>query len=165
MTSDNCQRWEPLLARAADDALESDDRAALEHHLSACAACRDALAVQRSMRGLLRSRPPMYASAAFTRDVMAMLEHEASWLDRLDFRQWTWRLAPVAAALLVALWAVGPSGDAAATGMENTETVDADAPVSSVLWDESVSDISLLTLMLRAGPDEGLAEALKERQP
>jgi len=165
MTSATCQRFEPLLARAADEALEAAERATLETHLATCDACREALVVQRAVRGQLASRPAVHARAGFARSVMAAVEHESSWLDRFDFRQWTWRLTPIAAALLLAVWAGVPSGQSAATAVDTAETVDADAPVSSALWDESISDLSLLSLMLRASPDEGLAEALKERRP
>jgi anti-sigma factor RsiW len=167
MTREPCSRFEPMLARAADHSLAATERAELERHLSTCEPCRVALDDQRAVRARLQARPVLRAHPSFSAAVMARLDTESSWLDALDFRRWTWRLAPAAGALLAATWmfvAQPPGSDPAQT---TTTTAAAefspDLPVSAALWQESVSDTSVLSLMLRASADDPLADAYKER--
>jgi len=166
MTTDACREFESWLARAADDAIEAGDQAALDAHVRTCAACRTALADQRAVREALAVRPPLRAHPDFANRVAAAIEADRSWLDRLDFRVWTWRLVPVAAALSLVTWVVVAQNAGTATTAVTTSadaTVDADLPVSAALWDESVSDTSLLSLMLRASANDKLADSYKER--
>ena len=165
MTREDCSRFESLLVRAADLSLDAPGRAELDRHLSDCPVCRMALDDQRAAIAMLRARPPLQAHPSFSAAVMARLESEASWLDILDFRRWTWRLAPAAGALLAATWlllagtSAGPQ-----TAQTAAETPFApELPVSAALWQDSVSDTSVLSLMLRASADDPLAEAYKER--
>lgn len=163
MTTDACREFESLLVRAADGALEAGDQAALNTHLRECAACRAALADQRAVRDALSARPPLRAQPDFAIRVEAAIEADRSWLDRLDFRTWTWRLVPVAAALSLVTWVVINSAGATTTTSTGGTTIDADLPVSAALWDESVSDTTLLSLMLRASANDKLADSYKER--
>jgi anti-sigma factor RsiW len=165
MTREDCSRFESLLARAADHTLDASGRAELERHLSNCPSCRMALDDQRAAIAVLRARPPLQAHPSFSAAVMARIESESSWLDALDFRRWTWRLAPAAGALLAATWmfvAQTPSGSETADRATATAFAP-DLPVSAALWQDSVSDTSVLSLMLRASADDPLAEAYKER--
>ena len=118
-----CRQAEPLLAHAADGTLDGDRRAALDDHLQGCAACRDALVAQRAARALLAARPVTPVPAGFSARVMAALPERQPaptalrWLDALDWRTWTLRLAPLAGALFVgAALGLGPSGEATPAG-------------------------------------------------
>lgn len=110
-----CEQAESLLVRAADETLDAGRRAAMDRHLAACAACRETLDTQRSARALLAARPDMAVRPGFATRVMANLPAQDSggaldaaaattgdWLDLLNWRAWTIRLAPVAATLAVA---------------------------------------------------------------
>lgn len=159
MTSrEACQEFESLLARAADGALNEADHGRLDLHLAGCDGCRRALADQRAVRDALQSRPVLRDRPEFAVAVMAAIEAERSWLERLDFRRWTWRLAPVAAALSLIAWAAVQAGSSDAAGAAFDENL----PVSAALWQDSVSDVSVLSLMLRAGADDRLADSYKE---
>ena len=107
-------------------------------------------------------RPPRYAPPDFAMRVTSAIEADRSWLDRLDFRMWTWRLVPVAAALSVVTWFV--ANNITATDLMSPDAAAAaDVPVAAALWDDSVSDTVLLSLMLRAGANDSLADSYKER--
>ena len=108
-----------------------------------------------------------------TKDASASAEAEGrsgSWLDSLDFRRWTWRLVPVAAALALLSIVVSqtdttsaltapPSDDTTVMAVSSTD----DLPVSSALWSESVSGSSLLSLMLTANADDTLSTYRKDQ--
>jgi anti-sigma factor RsiW len=155
MTHDDCRTLEPLLARAAEGVLQPDDQAGIDRHLSGCASCRDALAGQRAVRQLLQARPAATAPPAFAATVMAAVAREGSWLRRFDFRRWTWRLVPATAALCLAAWIVLPEP-------AGTPAI-ADLPVSAALWQESLNETAVLSLMVWAGSDDPLAEAYPEQ--
>jgi len=161
--TDSCPDFESLLARSADGALDAHDEATLASHLATCAGCRGALADQRAVREALAARPLAYARPDFARRVAQAIDADRSWLDRLDFRAWTWRLAPVAAALSLATWLVVQNTAASLSPSATDTSGDSDLPVAAALWDESVSDTSMLSLMLRAGANDRLAETYKER--
>ena len=177
---DNCTAVEPLLVRAADGSLPAAEQARLDAHLEHCASCRAAVADQRAMRELLQSHPVEGARLGFDTRVMAAIRAEAeartgSSLDNLDFRRWTWRLVPVAAALALATFIVAAPAssvvnqtDTASTQAGEETTVVAgngtdDLPVSSALWSESVSGSSLLSLMLTANADDTLSKYRKDQ--
>jgi predicted anti-sigma-YlaC factor YlaD len=154
-----CSDFADRLARAADlSAAEAIDPA-LAAHLQTCESCRAALDDQRRIRVMLTSRPALAASPALRVRVREALEQERTWTGVIDFRRWTWRLVPVAAA--VALLTV--FGVQATTGGSTSTDVSelGDLPVSAVLYAGDVSDSSALTLMLRAHADERLASYLE----
>lgn len=172
--SDECAVVEDLLVRAAEGTLAPADDARLNAHLETCASCRAALADQRAMRALLQAHPVEGARLGFDTRVMAAIRAEAeaegrsaNWLDSLDFRRWTWRLVPVAAALALALPMVSQTDTTTApTGDDTTVTASTstdDLPVSSALWSESVSGSSLLSLMLTANADDALSTHRKDQ--
>ena len=115
MITKACQEFESRLVRAADGALDAGDQIALDAHLHVCGACRAALADQRAVRQALAARPTLRAQPDFASRVAAAIEADRSWLDRLDFRAWTWRLVPVAAALSFVTWMVVRGAATAAT--------------------------------------------------
>lgn len=164
---DDCTSVNSLLLRAAEGA-EIDPR--LHTHLEGCAACREALADQRAMRELLQTYPVEGARLGFDRRVMAAIRAEAeggSWLGALDFRRWTWRLVPVAAALALASLMVNQTDTSSTAGIDEatlgTATTNDMLPVSSALWSESVSETSLLSLMLTANADDTLSNYRKDQ--
>ena len=169
--TDDCAAVEPLLVRAAEGTLSAPDEVRLNAHLRQCESCRAALADQRAMRELLRKLPVEGAQLGFDTRVMAAIRAEAggragNWLGSLDFRRWTWRLVPVAAALAIAAVTVrqtdptaGQAGDETAVSADVTDSL----PVSSALWSESVSESSLLSLMLTANADDTLSKYRKDQ--
>lgn len=153
-----CDDFIPSLVRAADGALPESERAALDAHLLTCAACAEALADQRAMRQALTALAAEPATSAVGARVMASLRAEAgaaapSWIDALDFRRWTWRLVPVAAALaLVAASVARTSADAgdATPAVVSTGT---ERPASSALVTGDVTGDELLLLLLNGTAD------------
>src|SRR5512144_1336808 len=102
-----CPDAEPLLAAAADGALDEARQARLDAHLATCASCRAALDDQRQIAAILASAVQDEVSPAFAARVNERIDSE-DWLQLVDFRAWTLRLAPVAATLaLVALLGIG----------------------------------------------------------
>lgn len=164
MPHEPCPEYLSLLVRAAEGALEADARHRLEAHTRTCTACRDALAAQIEARAILADRPALAAPAALRARVRAALDTgqvpRAPWLAGADFRRWTWRLVPVAAALIVgAVYGVEhsatavPAGAAASIG---------ELPVSAALYSTDVTDTSMLSLLLQANADDTLADYLKD---
>jgi anti-sigma factor RsiW len=167
--TDNCAAFTALLVRVADDLASAQERAQLDAHLATCPSCAAALADQRDAHAWLSAQPVAGASLGFDARVMAAIRADADgrvrgWLDSLDFRRWTWRLVPVAAALALVAVTVTRT-DAPQTGTAETVTVsDTDSlPVSSALWSDSVSGSSLLSLMLTASADDSLATHRKDQ--
>ena len=118
-----CEQAQPLLARAADGTLDAQRLAMLTGHLESCPDCRAALEVQRAARAAVAARPDRPVSPGFSARVMAALPERQpaaaalGWLDALNWRAWTLRLAPVAGVLFVgAALGVGPSVEATTDG-------------------------------------------------
>ena len=98
---------------------------------------------------------------------MERAQPAAGWLGIADWQKWTWRLSPVAAALLLgALLVPGTQATTTdqaaevtlASGMETwAEGADrTSAPVTALFWQSNVSDDSLLMTVLTAHPDAAL---------
>ena len=106
---------------------------------------------------MLASRPPLEASPAFRVRVRELIEEEQarSLVTLLDFRRWTWRLAPVAAALAIAA-TVGVTRTAVTEDPALMTETAAELPVSAAWYSTNVSDSSLLSLMLQANADDRL---------
>ena len=156
-----CDEAGPLLLRRLEGRLEPDEGQSLERHLEQCETCRETLDVQRRVAAVLSSRPMAEVPLGFAGRVMANLEPVPGWLDALNWRVWTFRLAPVAAALLVVA-ALGFGPTEAAEPLEFSDLVaewvveeDAEGlPAVSLLWQEEVTDDALLEAVLTADPDE-----------
>jgi len=164
---DDRQRW---LARLADpvesEVLTDAERAGIETHLAGCEACRAALADQRLVAGVLRARLPLQPSAAFAATLAARLDEASGWLGLLDWRTWTFRLAPVAMALsLVAVFSgshsaagagtstaavpASGSGETTAATLETwTRGVSESTSVASAVWQDRTSSDALLETMI-----------------
>lgn len=157
MRCDDVER--AVIARAAGRV----DPAGVERlaaHLAGCAACREASAGQDDVAAVLSARPAAAAPLGFATRVMAHLDASPTWLDVIDWRRWTVRLAPAAAALLVVA-AVGLRPAAAVEPIEFSDLVTdwvgvddaAGPPALSLLWQEEVNDDTLLEAVLTSGPD------------
>ncbi len=157
----HCDEAGPLLRRRLEGRLEADEGQRLERHLEQCETCRETLEVQRRVAAVLSSRPVAEVPLGFAGRVMANLEPVPGWLDALNWRVWTFRLAPVAAALLVVA-ALGFGPTEAAEPMEFSDLVAewvgeedaAGVPAFSLLWQEEVTDDALLEAVLTADLDE-----------
>ena len=151
----HCDEAGPLLLRRLEGRLEGDEGQPLERHLEQCETCRETLEVQRRVAAVLSSRPVAEAPLGFAGRVMANLEPVPGWLDALNWRVWTFRLAPVAATLIVVA-ALGFRPTAAAEPMEFSDLVadwvvegDSDAlPAISVFLEDEVSEDALLEAVL-----------------
>jgi hypothetical protein len=113
---------------------------------------------QKLVASVLASRPPPDVPADFVSRVNARIDETAGWFGLADFRLWTLRLAPVAAALglIAVLW------PAAAATRTVPSPVDAPAvssapfsPASAADWQQDVSGGALLDAALH--PTEGTA--------
>lgn len=186
-----CQQAEPLLARAADGTLDAERSTVLDRHLEGCADCRDALGAQRATRKWLAARPAAPVPPGFATRVMANLPDTsrrtwerpagrepvvapAGWLEALNWRAWTLRLAPVAGALFVgAAIGLGPSTEVAETGVSDYSDVvtawvaegsdgevedPAVADTLAQLWQEAAetTDDLLLDVLLATDPQAAL---------
>jgi anti-sigma factor RsiW len=167
MTCDEATR---LTAAAGGRELSPANRRLVDAHLAECGACRAEIAGQEEVAALLRSRPPLDVSPAFTRRVLDRVAAVPAWADVIDFRKWTWRLSPVAAALLLAALLL-PSNRAATTSVEArpsnepaigimeswvTPTNASTLPATALLWQPNVSNDALLVTVLTASPDAEL---------
>jgi predicted anti-sigma-YlaC factor YlaD len=161
--------FDALIARAADNSIAAADRVTLDAHLAVCEACRGELDAQREARALLVARPIVPVrdlSAAIRRQLEREASPAESWIDLFNWRAWSLRLAPVAAALVIL--AVFVAGNVTATESSEVTTAaadtDASASVASALYSTDVSEEALLNLLLRANADEALSTYLPARQ-
>ena len=151
----HCDDVEPLLLRRLDGRLGDEDRARLLQHLERWAVCREELEAQEAVAAMLAMRPTAEVPLGFTGRVIANLNPAPGWLDTVNWRGWTYRLAPVAA-VLVLLAALGLEPTEAAEPMEFSDLVadwvvegDSDAlPAISVFLEDEVSEDALLEAVL-----------------
>jgi anti-sigma factor RsiW len=181
--SDVCPERVPLLVRAADGALDASDQAALDAHLALCDRCRVALEGQRVARTALMSWTPDMAPADFVARVLRDVDAHESWLDRWDFRRWSWRLAPLATAAAIAMGIVvgrtdvsyadaASTGSIVETGAETSGSSEAgaegagmtgdDVTVAAAILSDDLSGDDVIGLLLMAEADQPIAEALEE---
>lgn len=110
---------------------------------------------QTVVAALLASTPPADVPADFLSRVNARIDAAAGWTGLADFRLWTLRLAPAAAALvLLALLWPGPATEqtrvpAATTPVATPPTVTAFSPASATDWQRDVSADALLDAALQ----------------
>jgi anti-sigma-K factor RskA len=116
MSNDHA-RWEDFAGAYVLDAMAAGEREAYEAHLETCPECREEVDELRpAAQALPMASPPMLAPPALKDRIMAEVEREAALLAqtgpeadrpeparRREKRSWLsgWRLAPVAAALLI----------------------------------------------------------------
>ena len=111
---------------------------------------------QELVAALLRSTPPPDVRADFVARVNARIDATAGWFGLADFRAWTLRLAPAAAALaLVAVfWSAPSAAVRSSAGQDGSALSGAFSPVSSSDWQKDVTGDALLEAALTPSPEE-----------
>lgn len=144
---------ESQIVRAADGSLEPDEQALVNAHVASCDACRDQLGAQTVARRVLVARPiaPVRDLSAAIR---AALETERPWIERLNWRRLSLRMAPIAAALTLVALLLVRTADTTLTSADASTT---DHTVATALFSGEVDDDQLLTLFLSAHPDDALS--------
>ncbi len=151
-----CDEFGPLLLGRLEHRLGDEEKRCLERHLALCESCRQTQRAQSLVAGVLSER-----SSVFTEKVMASLRPAPSWLELLNWRVWTLRFAPAAAALmLVAALGIGTTD--AAEPLEFSDLVAAwvvdegieASPAFRLLWQQEVTVDTLLEAILTASSEE-----------
>lgn len=153
-----CHDVRPFIARRADDPaslldlVDARTIAAVDAHFESCASCREALDTQRSVSAWLRTRPADRLSPHFASQLAARLDEASGWFGIADWRVWTLRLAPVAAALALATYlGLGASTPTPAT-IEEWTLATTDSSAESILWESDMSADSVMETMLTGEP-------------
>ena len=112
---------------------------------------------QELVASTLRSMPPPEVAGDFVARVNARIDAaDQGWLGLTDFRVWTLRLAPIAAALaLVAAFWSAPAQTEATTSAATVAAASPFSPASVADWERDVSSDALLDAALtpRGGSD------------
>lgn len=152
---------ESQILHVADGSLESGDVSALDvaAHVASCDDCRAQVDAQVAARRALLARPiaPVRDLSAAIR---AKLDAEQPWIERLNWRRLSLRVAPIAAVLTLLALVIVQAADPAAARTADTTTANTsttDHTVASALWSGEVDDDQLLTLFLSAHPDDALS--------
>jgi hypothetical protein len=106
---------------------------------------------QELIAAILRSAPPSGVPADFLARVNARIDETSGWLGVADFRVWTLRLAPAAAALalVAALWSVPSTPASLTTNTSAAVTGGARfSPASSSDWQTEMTGDALLEAAL-----------------
>jgi hypothetical protein len=150
----DCQKIVSVLARRADDADALDPAvcAEVDAHVAGCRACQREVEAQRAVIAWLRARPADRLSPQFASRLAARLDEASGWFAIADWRLWTLRLAPVAAALALAIYlGLGASSQTAIT-LDDWTAVAADGSAASVLLEPDVSADAVVETMLTGEP-------------
>jgi len=158
-----CDEVRPMLIRHLEGRLRADEEQCFERHLEQCNMCQEALEIQQRVAEVLSSRPVVRTPLGFSDRVMANLSVQG-WLAVLDWRAWTFRLAPVAAGLTVVA-VLGFGSTEVESPIELSEvvaewTIDDNSvvlPAFSLLWQEGVTSDTLLEVVLTADPEDPLS--------
>ena len=168
-----CVDVAPFIARRADapETLDGTILRAVDSHVAGCAACRALLDEQRAVAGMLRMRPANDVSVRFGAQLSARLDDASGWFGVADWRRWTLRLMPVAAALALATYlGLGASAQAPASAPATAAPSVNDWALAaaegqsgsakeSVLWESGVSAESVLETMLAGEGSTNSGEA------
>lgn len=150
-----CADYRGLLVRAADGALDDNEgMARLASHLAGCSACRAALEAQRLAHLATAAAYDADPSPEFAAAVLAGLHPREHALDGFDFRQWTWRIGPVAAGLTLAAWMVVTTSQPTVESVA-ADPLDTDTASSAVLWSDAMSDADSIALIWEGDVDPG----------
>ncbi|TAK18813.1 MAG: hypothetical protein EPO35_00945 [Acidobacteria bacterium] len=150
---------ESEFVRAADASMTREERAAFDAHLASCPSCRETLEAQMIARRALAARP-IAPARDLSAAVRASLEAERPWIERLNWRRLSLRVAPIAAALTIVALLLVRTADTTAVAADSSAT---DHTVASALWSGEVTDDQLLSLFLQARPDDALSTYVKEK--
>jgi anti-sigma factor RsiW len=97
-----CESMMTLLLASVEGTLDAEGRERLAAHVSACASCRRALTEQTVVKRALAEMPLPPVSPDFAARVRQRVS-PPRWLELANWRAWTLRLVPVAAALIALL--------------------------------------------------------------
>jgi hypothetical protein len=105
---------------------------------------------QSVVAAVLASRPRPDVPADFLSRVNARIDETAGWFGLVDFRLWTLRLAPAAAALalIAVLWPTTASSSSASSPV-SAEPSATFSPASATDWQQDVSADALLDAALQ----------------
>jgi hypothetical protein len=104
---------------------------------------------QDLVASVLASMPPPDVPADFVSRVNARIDETAGWFGLADFRVWTLRLAPAAAALaLIALLWPGTATTSTPTSSPSVAPTASFSPASATDWQQDVSADALLAAAL-----------------
>jgi anti-sigma factor RsiW len=149
-----CRDIESCVAAKADGSIDGDRERLLDAHLAECDHCRRALADQVRVHEALAATPTARPPADFTARVNARIDDSEGWLGLADFRAWTLRLAPVAAAVVLIAMLWRPATPAAAPAPPAAASATTFSPASIADWERDVSPNALLEAALRHVPGE-----------
>lgn len=161
----NCDDAVALIAPYADGSIDAEGRGRLERHLAHCAECQRALTLQQDVVAALRARPEVAPPADFLERVRSRIAAETGWLGMANWSVWTYRLAPLAAALLLVA-TLGSDRMASDTPASLTDALEGWAespapttPVTALFWQPDVTGDSLLQAVLVSSPDTSLEDS------
>lgn len=98
-----CDQAARLILDAVDDAIDPESSARLNRHLNGCPTCRADLDAQMLVRQILAERPADMLPQGFSERLAGRLDGTpATWYQQANWRAWSIRLLPIAAALLLA---------------------------------------------------------------
>jgi hypothetical protein len=125
----NCSDAIGWIVRSMDGRLDRTGRERLSAHLKVCSACQQATETQVVVKRVLAARPDEALPQGFSTRLLALLDAESSsgWLEAADWRTWSIRLLPVAAALFLFAGIVDRS-ERAEWAEEEAATILAGAP-------------------------------------
>jgi len=153
-----CDDAARFIARRADapaslhEVVDARTIADVDAHLESCTSCRAALETQRDVSAWLRVRPADRLSSDFASRLAARLDEASGWFGIADWRAWTLRLAPVAAALALATYlGLGASTQSPATIEEWTLSATGSSD-ASILWEPDMSAEAVMETMLTGAP-------------
>jgi hypothetical protein len=108
---------------------------------------------QEIVAAILKSMPPPDVPPGFAAKVRARIDETAGWFGLADFRVWTLRLAPAAAALtLVAVfWSPAQATHTGSASAASATSAQSFSPASSSDWQRDVSGEALLEAALTPG--------------
>lgn len=153
----HCNEVVRFIVRCADESEPIPE--SISTHLESCASCRVAFDTQRVVSAWLRTRPADRLSPQFAARLAARLDEASGWFGIADWRAWTLRLAPVAAALALATYlGLGASTQAPTTTIEEWTLGGIDSSTESDLWDSGVSAESVMETMLTGELPTGRGE-------
>lgn len=109
---------------------------------------------QALVAALLASTPPPRVSADFVSRVNARIDETAGWFGLADFRVWTLRLAPAAAALalIAVLWPGAATSTTVSSSSSSVAPAASFSPASATDWQQDVSADALLDAALHPAP-------------
>jgi hypothetical protein len=104
---------------------------------------------QDEVAAILKSVPPPDVRGDFVARVNARIDATAGWLGLADFRLWTLRLAPAAAALglIGVFWSV-PSASSSAPASAPADVARSFSPASTTDWQQDVTGDAMLEAAL-----------------